>query len=112
MMRRSRVDLGRKHETGERYSLEGLDAQRPSTEALLPALRDIPSGPGLSQISGVDGSSGMAAKFSLGCRGAAPDPKSDFRAAEAPIPRRTPRAAPPSHADPAGCHPVSALSAQ
>jgi hypothetical protein len=40
---------------------------------------------GLSQTSGVDGSSGMAVDFTLRCRGAAHDPECNCRAAEAPV---------------------------
>jgi hypothetical protein len=40
---------------------------------------------GLSQISGVDGLSGMAVSFSPRLSGAAHDPEGDCREAEAPI---------------------------
>src|SRR3954453_5826041 len=43
---------------------------------------------GLSQISGVDGSSDMTVDFTFRCRGAAHDPECDCRAAEAPVQER------------------------
>src|SRR5690242_13181849 len=64
---------------------------------------------GLSQISSVDGSSGVTVDFPLGCRGAAHDPECDCRAAEAPIQGRFQRPPLRGAADPAGGLLVSAL---
>ena len=57
---------------------------------------------GLSQISGVDGSSGTAVDFTLRCRGVAHDPECDCRAAEAPVEGRLQRPALRGVAHPAG----------
>src|SRR4051794_1042636 len=66
---------------------------------------------GLSQISGVDGSLGMAANFALRF-GGPHDPECDCREAEAPVQGRLQGPALRGAADPAGGRLVSALSAQ